>query len=253
VTAPDHERRNREFWDADADDYQAAHGAFLGEEPRAWGAFRIPDDDLHVLGDTHGLDVLEYGCGAAQWSRALAADGASVVALDQSHRQLRHARAALDADDLDGVRLVCGSGEATPFADEAFDLVFCDHGAMSFCEPERSVPEVVRILRSGGRLVFSHITPWPYLTWSRRRERFTRTLRRSYFRMHRFDLGNGQGTVDFQLPYGEWIRCFGRHGLVVEDLVELRPPEGATTTYDDFDVDWARRWPAEQIWVTRKR
>jgi hypothetical protein len=71
--------------------------------------------------------------------------------------------------------------------------------------------------------------------------------------MQRFDLGDGQGTLDFQLSYGGWIRCFRRHGLVVEDLVELQPPKGATTTYDDFDADWARRWPSEQIWVTRKR
>ena len=67
--------------------------------------------------------------------------------------------------------LVCASGEAVPFADATFDLVFCDHGAMSFCDPDRSVPEVARLLRPGGRLVFSHSTPWPYLTWNPKRER----------------------------------------------------------------------------------
>jgi len=79
-----------------------------------------------------------------------------------------------------------------------------------------------------------------------------RRLRRSYFGIRRFDDGAGEGTVDFQLPYGEWIRCFRAHGLVVDDLVELRAPAHATTTFDDFDARWARRWPAEQIWVTRK-
>jgi len=42
----DHERHNREFWDADADDYQAAHGARLDEAPLAWGAWRF----LRVVG-----------------------------------------------------------------------------------------------------------------------------------------------------------------------------------------------------------
>jgi SAM-dependent methyltransferase len=246
-----HERHNRAFWDADADAYQAAHGPILDEQPLAWGAFRIPEEQLDVLGDTRGLDVLEYGCGAAQWAVALAAAGTSVVALDQAERQLRHARLPIDGNG-GALRLVCGSGEHTPFAGASFDLVFCDHGAMSFCEPNRSVAEVARILRPGGRLVFCHTTPWPYLTWSRRAERFTRRLRRPYFGMHRFDLGDGEGTLDFQLSYGDWIRCFRRHDLIVEDLVELRPPKRATTTYDDFDVDWARRWPAEQIWVTRR-
>ena len=112
--------------------------------------------------------------------------------------------------------------------------------------------EAARLLRAGGRLVFSHTTPWPYLAWNFAKERVGRRLRRSYFGMRRFDDGAGEGTVDFQLPYGEWIRCFRRHGLVVDDLIELRAPKHATTSYDDFDARWARRWPAEQIWVTRK-
>jgi SAM-dependent methyltransferase len=249
---PDHERHNREFWDADADDYQAEHGIGLERHPRAWGVWRVPEDDVQALGPTHGLDVLELGCGAAQWSAALATEGARVVAFDQSHRQLQHARTTT-ARHAVSIPLVCGSAEATPFADESFDLVMCDHGAMSFCDPEHSVGEAARVLRTEGRLVFSHTTPWPYLAWNFARDRVGRRLRRSYFGMRRFDDGHGDGTVDFQLPYGEWIRCFGRHGLVVEDLVELRAPKGASTTFASFDARWARRWPAEQLWVTRKR
>ena len=114
------------------------------------------------------------------------------------------------------------------------------------------LPGILNVLRVGGRLVFSHTTPWPYLAWNFEKARVGRRLRRSYFGIRRFDDGAGDGTVDFQLPYGEWIRCFRRNGLVVDDLVELRAPEQATTSYDDFDARWARRWPAEQIWVTRK-
>jgi SAM-dependent methyltransferase len=246
-----HERRNRAFWDADADDYQSVHGAALAQEPRAWGVWRTPESDVDVLGNTRGLDVLEYGCGAAQWSSALAADGARVVGLDQSRGQLRHA-----ADHALAVRarvaLVCASGEAVPLADESFDLVFCDHGAMSFCDPDHTVPEVARLLRPGGRFVFSQVTPWPYLTWSRARDRATRRLRGSYFGMRWFDGGDGAGTVDLQLPYGDWIRRFRAHGFVVEDLVELRAPKGASSTFVDFDPRWARRWPAEQIWCLSK-
>src|SRR5713226_7449345 len=74
--ASNHERRNREFWDADADDYQAAHATDLRpERARASGVWRIPDAELGILGPVRDLDVLEYGCGAAQWSIALAQDG----------------------------------------------------------------------------------------------------------------------------------------------------------------------------------
>ena len=40
--------------------------------PLAWGAWRRPESELQVLGDVTGRDVLELGCGAAQWSAALA-------------------------------------------------------------------------------------------------------------------------------------------------------------------------------------
>jgi SAM-dependent methyltransferase len=243
---PEHERANRSFWDADADDYQAEHGAALADAPRAWGVWRIPETEVDALGDVVDRDVLEYGCGAAQWSAALAADGARVTALDLSRAQLAHAGAATAA----GARLVCASGERIPFADRSFDVVFCDHGAMSFCDPERSLPEVARVLRPGGRFAFAHSTPWPYLTWDDDRERVTRRLREPYFGMRVF--ASDEGTVDFQLTYGEWIRCFRAHGFVVEDLVELRAPKHASTTYVDFDARWARRWPAEQVWKLRR-
>jgi SAM-dependent methyltransferase len=197
-----------------------------------------------VLGDVRGRDVLELGCGAAQWSIALAAQGARVVGLDQSAAQLRHAPRGF-------VPLVQASGERVPFADSSFDVVFCDHGAMSFCDPAVTLPEVARVLRPDGLLAFCQATPLVYLTWDERRERQSRTLQREYFGIGRFDFG--EGTVDFQLPHGEWVRLFRNHGFVVEDLMELRPAEGATTTYDDFvPYEWARRWPAEQIWMARR-
>src|SRR6478609_5823984 len=124
----DHVRHNRAFWDADSDGYQAAHGEALRREPRAWGAFRAPESELHVLGDVRDRDVLELGCGAAQWSIALLADGARPIGLDVSTVQLGHARAAHGS-----LPLTLASGERLPFAGARFDVVFCDHGALSFC------------------------------------------------------------------------------------------------------------------------
>jgi len=129
--------------------------------------------------------------------------------------------------------------------------VFADHGAISFCPPEQVVPEVARLLRPGGRLAFSQCSPWLCLTYDDRRRRPTRRLRRSYFGMRRF--APPEGTIDFQVPHGTWIRLFRAHGLVVDDLVELRPPRRATTTYTDLGrLSFARRWPTEQIWVAHR-
>jgi hypothetical protein len=122
---------------------------------------------------------------------------------------------------------------------------------MSFCDPARSVPEVARLLRPGGRLVFNKATLLYYLAWDDAKQRQTRKLQTGYFEQQRWAFAGG--TTDFQLPYGDWIRTFRGAGLTVVDLIELRPPDDAATTYTDFvDAAWARRWPAEEIWVVEK-
>lgn len=245
----DHERRNREFWDADADAYQAAHGEQLARGA-TWGVWGIPESDLDILGVTAGCDVLELGCGAAHWSVALTRDGARCVALDQSREQLRHARVARHRAAVE-FPLVCASGEAVPFTSESFDIVFCDHGAFSFCDPDHAVSEAARLLRPGGLLAFNHATLLHTLCWNEKTDTASKKLRLPYFGTR--EVVWDDGTVDFHLTYGQWIRCFSRHGLVVEDLVELAPPSMATTTYESYvDPTWAARWPAEEIWKARK-
>lgn len=251
--AQDPEQLNREFWDADADDYQAEHRSQLDAGAMAWGTWQIPDDELHVLGDVAGLDVLEYGCGAAQCGIKLARSGASVTGLDQSRSQLRHAIANVDAAGLP-VRLCCASATAVPLRDASFDVVFCDHGAMSFCDPSRTVPEVARLLRPGGLLAFSISTLLHSLCYppGDPDAPLTRKLHGKWFGARKFDWGDG--TVDFQIPPGEWIALFRGCGLIVEDLIDIRAPKHGTTTYVEYtNRKWARRWPAEEIWRVRKR
>ncbi|HET7814546.1 MAG TPA: class I SAM-dependent methyltransferase [Candidatus Baltobacteraceae bacterium] len=245
----DHVARNRAYWNAWSDDYQQLHGAQLEEHRLAWGTFSIPEDELRVLGDVRGKDVLEYGCGAAQWSIGLTLRGARCTGLDLSERQLEHARENMRAAGVD-FPLICASAEDVPLPDGSFDIVFCDHGAMTFADPHKTVPQVSRLLRSGGIFAFSAGTPLHFICWDQSSDRFTGQLAQPYFGHHASDDGE---SVVFSLPYGEWIRLFRRNGLVVEDLIELRPPDGAETTYTNFvDPAWARQWPAEQIWKLRK-
>jgi len=58
----------------------------------------------------------------------------------------------------------------------------------------------------------------------------------------------------FALPHGEWIRLMGRCGLMVEDLIEVQVPPGATNNdFPELPDEWARRWPAEEVWFARRR
>ena len=129
----DQARRNREFWDSHSDDYHERNARFI-EHGLAWGLWQIPEAELQVLGDVAGKEVLELGCGAAEWSRALARAGARPVGLDNFGARLAHARAALAEEGLD-FPLVHASAEATPFDDASFDIVMADWGAPTFADP----------------------------------------------------------------------------------------------------------------------
>ena len=250
MTLSDDARRNRTMWDGYSDEYQQRHAGQLAAAPRAWGVWRIPDAELGAVGEVAGKDVLELGCGAAQWAIALAQDGARVVGLDNSPRQLDHAREGVAAAGVT-VDLVLGSAEAVPLPDASFDVVLSDHGAMSWCDPERTVAEVARLLRPGGLLAFCLAGPLSYLCWDEATDEVLTELRISQFDLGRFP--DKDGSVSYCLPHGEWIRLFAEHGLAVERLWEIQAPAGGETTYADFvPHEWARRWPAEDLWRVRK-
>lgn len=248
----EHAARNQAMWDGYADEYQAKHGEELVVGGGlGWGTTRVPESELRVLGDVTGRDILEFGCGAAQWSIALAKIGARPVGLDLSERQLEHARRLMAEAGVD-FPLVHASAEAVPLPDAAFDVVFCDHGAMTFADPYRTVPEAARLVRPGGLFAFSHHSPIETICWPLDADEVSDHLALDYFGMHRIDIP-GEDEIVFNLPYGEWIRLFRANGFVVEDLIEPQIRADATSSYRSAAaLTWGRRWPAEEIWKLRR-
>ncbi|MFI0728749.1 class I SAM-dependent methyltransferase [Streptomyces sp. NPDC021225] len=170
-------RASRGWWDRNADEYQEEHGGFLGDDRFVWGPEGLDEAEAGLLGPADGLKgltVLEVGAGAAQCSRWLAAQGARPVALDISHRQLRHAMridteagAAVSAREAGAgpVALVQADATALPFRDASFDLACSAYGAIPFvADPVRVMREVHRVLRPGARWVFSvtHPVRWAF-------------------------------------------------------------------------------------------
>jgi SAM-dependent methyltransferase len=244
----DHEQRNREHWDRRSNQYQDGTGTAISATPAAWGAWRIPEADLCLLPDVVGRDVLELGCGAAQWSIWLARRGARVAGIDLSWRQLAHAQRNIAAAGV-GVDLVQGNAEKLPFRDATFDLIVSDHGAMSWGDPDRTVPEVARVLRPAGILIFCATSPLFVMCWDEQRLCPGDRLQRDYFGLH--TVAESDGAASFVLPYGEWVRRFREQGLAVDSLIEPVPePDALSSFYADAE-GWARRWPAELIWKVR--
>jgi SAM-dependent methyltransferase len=249
----DHIQRNREAWDSLAERYAGPGRAQWEANQPSWGIYSVPEADVGMLPPSvDGLDVIELGCGTAYVSSWLARRGARPVGIDNSPAQLETAR-RLQAEFGVEFPLHLGNAEQTSFPDESFDLAISEYGASIWCDPYLWIPEAARILRPGGQLVFLVNGAILMLCApDAEDEPATDRLLRDYFGMHRFEWPDDP-SVEFHLGYGDMIRLLRRCGFEVEDMIEVRPRENATTSYPYAPVEWARRWPAEEVWKALKR
>ena len=63
------------------------------------------------------------------------------------------------------------------------------------------------------------------------------------------------GGLEHHPSHGDWIALLGEAGFVVDALCELYAPPDAppVANYDIVTPAWARRWPAEDVWVAHRR
>jgi len=248
----DDARRNRESWtqaNAEYTDTQARER--WSSEEIVWGHWDIPETSLGFLGDVSGLDVVELGCGTAYVSAWLARRGARPVAVDVTPAQLDTARRMQEEHALQ-FPLVEASAEDVPLADASFDLAVSEFGAVIWCDPQRWIPEAHRLLKPGGRLWFMRGSTLSMLCMpdegsaSPVLQRPQRTLGRLEW--------PGELAVEWHPPTGELFQLLRRTGFDVLDIAELYAPEDALDHpyYDSVTADWARKWPAEEVWVAVK-
>ena len=249
-------RANRAWWDANADEYQAEHGEYLGDARFLWGPEGLYEEDAGLLGDVAGLDVLELGCGAAQCARWLADRGARVAALDVSARQLQHARRIDEQQGRAPLRLVQADATRLPFAAESFHVLCSAFGAVPFvADSARLMREAARVLRPGGRWVFAvpHPVRWslPDLPGEE-----GLVVRHSYFDRRPYVEQDEDGRADYvehHRTLGDRVRELTDAGLRLVDLVEPEYP-------GDLGEPWGGGWsalrggliPGTAIFVTRK-
>lgn len=100
-------------------------------------------------------DVLETAAGTGVLTRAMAArlqPSARIVASDLNQPMLDHAAKRLSGRAVEWKQ---ADALALPFADRSFDVVACQFGAMFFPDRVQGYREAQRVLRPGGRFLFS--------------------------------------------------------------------------------------------------
>jgi SAM-dependent methyltransferase len=245
--------KNREVWTKANAEYtdQKARESWAKEEID-WGMFSGLESELNTLGEVSGKDVIELGCGTAYFGAWLAKRGARVTGVDVTPAQLETARRLQQETGLD-MRFVEASAEDVPLPDASFDLAVSEYGASIWCDPELWIAEAARLLRPGGRLVFLCNSTLSILC-APDEGLVQEQLMRSQFELGRFEWPGEDEGVNYHIPHGEWIRILRANGFEIEALHERQAPESATDHeyYDFMPAAWARRWPAEEIWVARK-
>jgi SAM-dependent methyltransferase len=100
-----------------------------------------------------GRTVLEVGCGAAVDLARFARGGAIATGVDIAPSAVALARANFEQQGLAG-RFEIADGEALPFPDNSFDLVYA-HGVVQYtAHPQKLVDECRRVLKPGGHAIF---------------------------------------------------------------------------------------------------
>jgi SAM-dependent methyltransferase len=250
---PDSVARNVQRWTESNAQYTDGRAArSWARDGVGWGLWGIPEEEVGALGNVAGLDVVELGCGTAYFSARLAKLGARPVGVDPTPAQLATARRMQEETGI-AFPLVEAPGERVPLPDASFDLAVSEYGASIWADPYLWVPEAARLLRPGGRLVFLRNTPLVILC-APDTGQVDEHLHRPQFGMFRFEWPDDVG-VEFHLAHGDWIRLLRGNGFTIEDLIELQAPAEAEehVFYDFVTPEWARQWPAEEIWVARKR
>lgn len=91
---------------------------------------------------------LDLGCGTGEMMKMLlqSDDQRELYGIDLSEKMLSVAESKLSGK----VRLVLGDSEHLPFADNFFDVVYCNDSFHHYSAPENVIREVQRVLKPGG-------------------------------------------------------------------------------------------------------
>jgi 2-polyprenyl-6-hydroxyphenyl methylase/3-demethylubiquinone-9 3-methyltransferase len=115
---------------------------------------RVLTEELHVA--PAGLRTLDIGCGGGLLAEEFARLGCAVVGVDPSEESLASARTHAASKEL-AIEYQRATGEALPFADDSFDLVYCCDVLEHVPDLPRVIAETARVLKPGGTYFYDTI------------------------------------------------------------------------------------------------
>lgn len=233
---------NRRFWDADAARYHAEHAQYLSGF--YWCPEMLAESEAQLLGTADELAssrIVEVGCGSAPCTRELIDASLTATGCDLSMEMLRHAEPGtplVQADVLD-----------LPYLDNSFDVAFSAFGALPFVEDlDRALNEVARILRPGGRFVFSVTHP---MRWVFPDDPESLTAEIPYFARAYEEFEDGELVyAEYHRTFGDWVRGVRGAGFTLDDVIEPEWPDNLEQRWGQWSPERGRLFPGTAIFVT---
>jgi SAM-dependent methyltransferase len=235
---PSHPTQDIGAWDAAASDW--ARIVRAGQDPHR--ELVLDPATLALLGEVTRLRVLDAGCGEGRFARMLAERGARVVGVDLSPRMIELAREEEGREHRGIEYLVADLADLSPLPRGSFDLAVAYMSVHDVRRYRRAFREIARVLRPGGRFVFSTVHPCfttrgdPKLGWKRRVPGSTRPSDLLYYKVdHYFRRSRsvvrmlataGRGVPYHHSTLGDYADALFRAGFVIRRLVEPTPDPG---------------------------
>jgi len=138
--------------------------------------------------------ILDVGCGLGEYMQVLTRRGLSVFGIDINRLALRVAA-------VGGNQVIAADAMRLPFANETFDGLLCHKTLYLFTDMPAAAAELARVIRPGGRLVFSTSNPASFYARVQR-------LATAAGRNHNWHRCNA-----WSVPH--WCRAFAAHGFSV--------------------------------------
>ncbi len=237
--------------DTARNDWDNASDAYADAQDRGVDYYRLNffgPEMVEACGDVEGLEVLDVGCGAGYFSREMAKRGAKrVVGVDLSPNQLAHAKRYESVEGLGIDYLLADAAKVVDgLVASSFDLVTACVSLVDMPDPERVIRGAYRVLRDGGRLVFTNthpVTDTLSREWVRDADGNKLGLRiADYFDEMPivFKWVNERFKYPFQttgsnFTLQRWMRWVIRAGFIIEDFVEPYASDEAIAEWPGLD------------------
>lgn len=245
----------REAWNRVSARYQARQQ--IATTDIHYGPWAPGERQLQLLGEVQGQRVLELGCGGGQCCLALAKRGALAVGIDLSDEQIAFAR-TLAAQEKVQVTFICGSAtDLVGVQSNNWDLVFSVYTFPYIDDMPRCLAECYRVLRPGGRLIFSLDHPLRDCFFDAEEEELALYPVRSYFDNNPMQWTFADTGVRMQSQHytlSQWVNLLQTNGFQLHQVVEPLPPTDLVDELWPLDSPYAplRNLPQTIIFVAQK-